>query len=264
MYDFRYIRPTTVAEAAEEAADMEAMFLGGGQSLLPMLKSRLAAPGLVVDLSRIAELKGVRVSADTLRIGGGTVHADVADHSEIVQDIPALAALAGSIGDMHVRNLGTLGGSLALNDPSADYPAALLALDGRVHTDRRDVPAADFITGMMSTDLQPGELIVAATFEVPLAAAYRKQRNPVSGFPMAGAFAARFPDGHRIGITGVGSDGAFRWQEAERLANAGGNVDDLEACGLDGIDVLSDMQASPRFRRHLLNLVTREAILALG
>jgi aerobic carbon-monoxide dehydrogenase medium subunit len=263
MYNFRYLRPTTVSQAAQAATDMEAMFLGGGQSLLPMLKSRLAAPGLLIDLHRVEELQGVAVSAGAVRIGAATVHAEVSDHREIAMAIPALAALAGSIGDMHVRNLGTLGGSLALNDPAADYPAALLALDGRVHTDRRDVPATDFITGMMSTDLSPGELIVAATFQIPLAAAYRKQRNPVSGFPMAGAFVARFSEGHRIGVTGVGGDGAFRWRDAERLADAGGDVDDLETCGLDGIDVLSDMQASPRFRRHLLNLVTRNALLAL-
>jgi carbon-monoxide dehydrogenase medium subunit len=263
MYPLSYERPASVEDAVRLFATAdEAMYLAGGQSLLPMMKSRLAAPATLIDLRHLAALSGTSVSGDRLVIGAATCHAAVADDPTVRACIPALAELAGSIADMHVRNLGTIGGSLSLNDPAADYPAAVLALDGEIVTDRRTISAAGFFMGIMTTALEVGELITAVSFRIPTAAAYRKVRNPASGFPMAGSMFARFTDGCRVGVTGVGANGAFRWSEAEELANSGDNLSTLEQLLPEDIDVLSDLQAGPDYRLHLMRLMVFRAISA--
>lgn len=261
MYPFTYHRAASVEEAIRLFAESDdPAYLAGGQSLLPMMKSRLAAPTTVIDLRRIARLRGVTLRGDRIEVGAGTTHAEVSGDPVVRAHLPALAELAGSIADMHVRNLGTLGGSVALNDPAADYPAAVLALDGEVITDRRRVSATAFLAGLMSTALEPGEIITAVSFRLPQVAAYCKARNPASGFPMAGAMCARFEDGCRVGVTGVGADGAFRWQEAEELAASGADLETLERLEPTHHAVLGDLQAGPAYRLHLLRLVAFEAL----
>lgn len=215
MHAFAYSRPARLAEAlALLAAEPDALPLAGGQTLLPVLRARLAAPSRLVDLAHLPELSGIAETAEGLRIGAMETHAAVAASPLVRAHLPALATLAGGIGDPQVRNRGTIGGSLANNDPAACYPAAILALDARIETSRRTLAAADFLAGLYATALEPGELIVAVHLPRCAAAAYEKLPQPASRFALVGAFVARLEGSHRIAITGGGM-GAFRWQEAE-------------------------------------------------
>jgi len=209
MYAFEFVRPNSIADAVAALADEDAQALGGGQTLIPTLKQRLARPSKLVSLAGIAELKGVRSDdAGRVCIGGGTTHAAVA--REAAAHYPALAALAGRIGDPAVRSKGTLGGSLANNDPSACYPAAVLGSGATVVTNAREIAADDFFEGMFATVLDPGEIVTEVKFPVPQAASYQKFLQPASRFALAGVFVARFADGVRVAVTGASESGVFR------------------------------------------------------
>ena len=210
MYDFTYQRPHTVTEAANALKNAEdAKFLSGGQTLLPTMKQRLAMPSDLIDLTAIPELKGISVKDGKLLIGAAETHAGVAASAEIAKALPAIAALAGQIGDPHVRHRGTLGGSVANNDPNADYPAAVLALGATIHTSKRKISADDFFVGMFETALEPDEIITAIEFPLPRQAGYAKFAHPASRYALGGVFVARFDSGVRMAVTGAGP-GGFR------------------------------------------------------
>ena len=259
MYAFDLERPTTIAEAAALLENDEAQVLAGGQTLIPTLKQRLAQPEVLVSLSAVTEMKGICRGEDgSVCIGAGTTHADVARGTS--ESLPALSALAGMIGDPAVRNRGTIGGSVANNDPSACYPSAVLALAATVVTNRRSIAADDFFEGMFATALAERELITELRFPVPDAAHYEKLVQPASRFALCGVFAARFGDEVRLAVTGASEDGVFRWAEAEAAVAAGDGVGGLE---IDPDTMIGDIHASQPYRAHLLKVVTERALAKL-
>ena len=265
MYDFNYLRPGSLADAvnAVKSAD-DGQVLAGGQTLLPTLKQRLANPSDLVDLAGIAELKGISVDGGNVVIGAMTRHADVAASADVRAKIPTLAALAGDIGDRQVRNRGTLGGSIANNDPAADYPAACLALGATITTNERTLTADDFFTGLFETALNDGEIVTSVSFPAPDKAAYMKFKNPASRYAIVGVFVAKTGSDVKVAVTGAGSDGVFRVPEMEIAL--GGN---FSAAALDGIaispdDLNSDIHAAADYRAHLIGVMTGRAIEACG
>jgi len=255
MRDFALHRPASVADAAAAfATGGEAAYLAGGHTLIPAMKSRLRMPDALIDLSALG-LNGVAQEGDRLWIGAMTRHADVASGATA---IPGLAALANGIGDMQVRNIGTIGGSLANNDPAADYPAAALALNATIETDRASHGADDFFKGMFSTALDDGEIITRVGFAIPQASAYGKFRHPVSRYAMVGVYVARFAAGWRVAVTGAGP-GVFRWHEAEAALAAGSDVPALAADDLN-----SDIHASAEYRAHLCGVMLKQALAYLA
>lgn len=263
MNAFELIRPATLdaAVAAFRAHD-EAMYLSGGMTLVPSLKAGLAAPGLLVDLSGIEDLHGISLQGDRLRIGALTRFADLAASAEAARVLPALGRMVETIADRHVRNRGTLGGSLANNDPAADFPAAALALGATLVTDRRRIEADDYFTGLFSTALDEGEILAAIELPVPLAAAYAKHEHPASGYAVAGVFVARFADGLRIAVTGSGEDGVFRLTRAEEVLGQDPQADPLT---MDiGDPALLDDRAFPAdFRAAAIRWLLRDALAGL-
>lgn len=223
MNPFEITRPTTLdAAVAAFKAHGDAMYLSGGMTLVPSLKARLAAPGLLVDLSALSELHGVSQAEGVLRIGALTRFAEIASSKVVTASVPALAAMARLVADRHVRNRGTLGGSVANNDPAADFPAAVLALGATLITDRRRIPAEAFFTGLFETALDEDEILVALEFPVPDAAAYAKHPHPASGYAVAGVFVARFGSRWQVAVTGSGHGGVFRLTSAEEALSHGG------------------------------------------
>ncbi len=265
MYGFEYHRPSTVEAALELLRRAEdGKLMAGGQTLIPTLKQRLAQPSDVIDLSGIAELVGITEDGAGLVVGGMTTHGSVASSDLVRSKLPGLAALAAVIGDPQVRNLGTLGGSLANNDPASDYPGAVLGLNATVVTDRRRIAADDFFTGMFETALAEDELIVSVSFPIPQKSAYEKFRNPASRYAMAGSFVAVLADGSvRVAVTGAGPC-AFRWRDAEAALSGG-----LDASKVDGLELAADglnadMHGSAAYRAHLVKVMTKRAVQALG
>lgn len=265
MYDFNYLRPGSVTDAvnAVKSAD-DGQFLAGGQTLLPTLKQRLANPSDLVDISGIGELAGISVDGGKIVIGAMTRHADVAASAEIQAKIPALAALAGNIGDRQVRNRGTLGGSIANNDPAADYPAACLALGATITTSERTLAADDFFTGLFETALNEGEMVTSISFPAPDKAAYMKFKNPASRYAIVGVFVAKTGSDVKVAVTGAGSDGIFRVPEMESALTA-----NFAAAALDGIsvspdDLNSDIHAAADYRAHLIGVMAGRAVEACG
>ncbi len=260
MHAFEYLRASGLKQASDWLRQHpEARPLAGGMTLVPALKHRLAQVSHLIDISRLPDMRGIELAPTALRIGAGMRHAEVADDAQVQRVVPALAQLAGLIGDPQVRARGTLGGSVANNDPAADYPAALLALDAVVVTDRREIEAADFFQGMFSTALQAGELIVAVRFGLPHRAAYAKFRHPASGYAMAGVFVAEWASGERrVAVTGA-TDGVFRWAEAEQAWAQGSQPGPLRHDGL-----LEDIHAPARYRAHLASLMLQQALARLA
>jgi len=259
MRDFAYARPSSLADAASAfAGGGEAAFIAGGHTLLPAIKSRLRMPDTIVDLAAIPGLAGVSLDGDRLWVGAMTTHAAVAAEA---QAIPALAKLAGAIGDQQLRNRGTLGGVIANNDPAADYPAAVLALDAVVETDRGSHAANDYFQGMFATALADGEIITRVGFRVPLAAAYAKFRHPASRYAIVGVFVARYADGVRVAVTGAGP-GVFRWTDAEAALSSDFSAAAVAGLVLDDGDLNTDIHASAEFRAHLAGVMLAQAIKA--
>jgi carbon-monoxide dehydrogenase medium subunit len=266
MYETHYHRPKSLADAAAVfSGASDARYLAGGQTLIPTMKQRLAAPSDVIDVTKLAELKGITVSGDTVTIGAATTHAEVAASDAVKRAIPALAALAGMIGDPAVRHRGTIGGSVANNDPAADYPAALLALGATVHTSQRTIPADAFFTGLFSTALADGEIITKVVFPVPAKAGYAKFRNPASRYAMAGVFVARMKDGSiRAGVTGASQKGVFRAAAIEKALAANWSGDGLAGVAIDAADMLSDIHGSAAYRANLVKVMAKRAVAAAG
>jgi carbon-monoxide dehydrogenase medium subunit len=265
MYPFKYHRPTSVADAVKlfEAGD-DSAFLSGGHTLLPALKARLAAPSDMIDLTVLPELKGIEKTEGGILIRGGTVHADVAASRLVRDTIPVLAGLAGSIGDRHVRHRGTIGGSVANNDPAADYPAAVLALNATVITDRRRIAADDYFTGLYETCRQPGEIVVGVEFPMPRSAGYAKFRNLASRYALAAAFVACFKAGVRVAVTGAYSSGVTRVTQFEAALDVDFSAEALYALSVDSEDMLSDAAASSAYRANLVKVLTRRAVARQG
>ena len=245
-------------------SNAESKALAGGQSLLPTLRLRLSAPSDLVDLARIEELRGLRAGADEISIGAMTRHVEVAGSESVLRGLPALATLAGGIGDRQVRNRGTIGGSLANNDPAACYPAAALALDARIHTDRRDIRAADFFSGMYSTSLEPAELITRISFPVPARAAYVKFKHPASRFALVGVFIAERGGEIRVAVTGAGMGGVFRATLIEQALQRSFSETALRGIELDPGDLSSDLHAGAEYRAHLILVLARRAVAQMA
>ena len=262
MYSFDYVKPDSVAAAAE-AIKGGAQALGGGQTLIPTMKQRLADPGTLVDLTVLAEIKGVCMTDDgKVSIGAATRHADVAGHADVQAKIPALAALAGQIGDPQVRNRGTIGGSLANNDPAACYPAAVLGLGATVRTSTRSIEADAYFQGMFATALEEGEIITAVDFPVPQAASYQKFIQPASRFALTAVFVAKFADGVRVAVTGASENGVFRWAEAEAALAANFSPAAVDALTVSAEGMIGDLHGSPEYRAHLVKVMTKRAVAA--
>lgn len=260
MYDFELMQPKTIAEAAKALADEDAQALGGGQTLIPTLKQRLAMPEKLVSLTAIPEMKGVCMSdAGEVCIGGGTTHGTVAQEATAY---PALASLAARIGDPAVRNRGTIGGSLANNDPSACYPAAALGSGAMIITNTREIAADDYFQGMFTTALDDGEIITEVRFPVPQAARYEKFIQPASRFPLVAVFVARFDGGVRVAVTGASEEGVFRWSEAERALDGTFSADAVSSLTLSGDGMISDLHGSGAYRAHLVKVMTGRAVAA--
>lgn len=260
MYAFDFVKPSTLNEAVSALAQEGAQPFSGGQTLLPTMKQRLNAPDALVSLTGIAELQGVRRDGDTLVIGAATTHATVA--AEAAAHYPGLAALAGQIGDPAVRNRGTLGGSVANNDPSACYPAAVLASDATIVTNSREIAAADFFQGMFTTALEEGEIITAIRFPIPTKSAYAKFLQPASRFALTGAFVAQYADGVRVAITGASEGGVFRWSEAEAALSGDFSPEALSGLSVPAGGMIGDLHGTPGYRAHLVGVMTRRAVAA--
>jgi len=264
VYEFDYRQAKSVAEAVGLLGQTGGRPLAGGQSLVAAMKLRLAQPGTLVDLSAIADLKGVRKEGDRLVVGAMTRHAEVADSAAVKQAIPALAALADGIGDRQVRNMGTLGGSIANNDPAADWPAAVLALGATVNTNRRAIAADAFFKGLYETALAPDEIITSVAFPIPARAAYVKFPNPASRFALVGVFVARAADGSvRVAVTGAAST-VFRATTVEDALRKSFTADAAKGARVDAKGLNSDLHGSPEYRAHLVGVLAGRAVASLA
>ena len=263
MQAFGYYDPTSVTKAAAILDDKPAArYLAGGQSLIATMKLGLDAPSDLVDLRRIPDLRGIRVEdgGSAVSVGAMVRHAEVSSSPDIASLIPALGELAGMIGDRQVRNRGTIGGSLANNDPSADYPAAVLALDATLVTNQRRIPAEAFFRGLYETALGPGELVTSVSFPVPRRAAYLKFRNAASGFAIVGVFVAETPGGPRVAVTGASPRGVFRVQPMEEALAREWSAAALRSIDVPGADLLSDVHASADYRAQLISVLAQRAV----
>ncbi len=260
MYAFDYHRPQSLADASGKLKSGAGRPLAGGQTLIPAMKLRLAQADTLVDLGAIADLKGITHHGDVLRIGAMTTHAEVAESPVVRQVLPGLAALAGGIGDPHVRHRGTIGGSVANNDPAADYPAGVLALDATVHTNQRAIAADDFFTGLFSTALEDGEIVTHFDVPVPVGFSYAKFANPASRFALVGVAVAKTKSGVRVAVTGAGASGVYRLAEAEAALSANFSPSALDGVTIDASNMLSDIHAEADYRAHLVGVMLRRAV----
>lgn len=262
MYAFDFEKPASVADAAAALQTEEAQALGGGQTLIPTLKQRLASPAKLVSLTGIAEMKGVSAAGGVVTVGGATPHAVVA--AEAASAYPALAALAGGIGDPAVRNRGTIGGSLANNDPAACYPAAALGSGATIVTNTREIAADDYFQGMFTTALNEGEIITGVKFPVPEAASYQKFVQPASRFALVGVFVTRGAGGVRVAVTGASEEGVYRWSEAEAALASDFSAGALEGLSVSADGMIGDIHGTPEYRAHLVKVMTGRAVKAAG
>jgi carbon-monoxide dehydrogenase medium subunit len=264
MYDFTYQKPASLADAAKAlAAAEDGKLMAGGMTLIPTLKQRLARPSDVVDLGKIAELAGIKQEGSTLVIGAMTRHADVANSDLVKKVNPALAHLAGLIGDPAVRNRGTIGGSIANNDPAADYPGAVVGLGATVTTNKRKIAGDDFFTGMFETALEPSEIITAVSFPSADKAAYTKFPNPASRYAIVGVFVAKSGAGVRVAVTGAGPC-VFRVPDMEQALAKSFTADAIKDIKVPASNLNSDIHASSEYRAHLINVMARRAVAACG
>ncbi|WP_448952809.1 FAD binding domain-containing protein [Labrys neptuniae] len=263
MYPFTYQRPTSVRGAVAAFSKAEdAKLLAGGHTLLPTMKQRLASPSTLIDLTKIEALSGIEVKGRNLIIGATTTHGVVAASATVGEAIPALAALAGMIGDPAVRSRGTIGGSIANNDPAADYPAAALALNATIVTNKRKVPADEFFTGLFDTALEEGEIITKVSFPIPAKAAYQKFPNPASRYALVGVFVAKKGSSVRVAVTGAGSDGVFRHTKAEEALSTRFHAKSLDGVSVAAKGLNGDIHASADYRAHLIGVLTKRAVAA--
>lgn len=265
MYPFTYRRPESVGEAASIFSDCEdPSYMSGGHTLIPTLKARLARPSDIIDIASIPELQGIEHLDDSILVRAGATHAEVAASNLVQAKIPALAGLAGSIGDRHVRHRGTLGGSVANNDPSADYPAAVLALGATIITDRRRIAADDYFTGLYETCLLPGEILTAIEFPIPASAGYAKFRNFASRYAVAASFVVRTRTGVRVSVTGAFNTGVIRLPDFEAALTEEFAKTAIDALEIDHKDMLSDFTATASYRAALVKKMICRAVSAQG
>lgn len=263
MYQFEYARAQSVDQAATMVAD-GAQLLAGGQTLLASMKQRLTQPETLVDMSALADLTGICEDGDGLIIGAMTRHQQVAIDTLITQKIPALAHLAGGIGDKQVRAMGTIGGSVANNDPAACYPSGVLALNATIKTNRREIAADDFFQGLYATALEPDEIITAIRFPIAKRTAYAKFKQPASRYALVGVFVAQTTTGVRVAITGAGN-GVFRHAGLESALTADFRPEAIKDVVVDDRELSGDLHASAAYRAHLIKIQTRKAVItALG
>ena len=263
MYAFNYHRATSARQAANLLGKAEdAKLLAGGHTLLPTMKLRLASPANIIDLSRAADLKGIERKGRYLMIGAMTTHAEVAASADVREHTPGLAALAGMIGDPHVRHRGTIGGSVANNDPSADYPAGLLALNAVIVTNKRKIPADEFFQGMFATALEENEVITKIAVPASSRFAYAKFRNPASRYALVGVAVAKKGSAVRVTVTGAGSNGVFRWTDAETALGSRFNPKSLDGLKVDASGLNSDIHAAADYRAHLIGVMAKRAVTA--
>lgn len=263
MYAFELARPTTLADASAILARTGGKALAGGQSLLGAMKLRLAQPGTLVDLSQIDELKGIKKEGATITIGAFTTHAEVAESDVVRSSLAALAALAHGIGDRQVRNMGTIGGSIAHADPAACYPAAVLGLGATIRTTTRTVAADDFFKGMFETALAAGEIITSVSFPVPEKAGYAKFASPASRFALVGVFVARTPSGVRVAVTGA-APCVFRSKALETALSKSFTPESAKSATVGASGLSSDLHASAEYRAHLIPVIAARAVTAAG
>lgn len=264
MHAFEYRKPAAVAEAVTlRESDEDSSYLAGGMTLIPTLKQRLAQPSAVIDLNAISELRGVSVTATHVTIGAMTRHAEVAASADVRRLIPALAVLAGSIGDPQVRNRGTIGGSLANSDPSADYPAAVLGLNAVIHTNSRAIAADDYFKGLFETALEPGELITKVVFPIAKRAAYMKFPNPASRYAVVGVMVAETASGIRVAVTGAGPC-AFRVADMEAALAKSFSAAALKDVAVPADELNADMHATAEYRAHLVGVLARRAVAQIA
>ncbi len=263
MYDFAYHKPATVADAVKLLADPDAKAISGGHTLIPALKHRLNKPSAVVDLSGIAEMKGIKRVGNAIVIGALTRHVEVATSAEVKAAIPALAYLASHIGDVQVRNRGTLGGSVSNNDPAADYPAAVLGLGATIHTSKRKIAADDFFQGMFTTALEQDEILTAIEFPIPEKAGYAKMKNPASRYVMAGVFVAKIGGAVRVAVNGAGPC-VFRQADMEKALAANWSADAVAGVKQSADGLNGDIHGSAEYRAHLVGVMAKRAIAAAG
>jgi carbon-monoxide dehydrogenase medium subunit len=262
MHNFSYHRPSSLADAAKAIQGAsDGKIVAGGMTLIPTLKQRLASPSDLVDLSRIGELKGIKVDGGGVTVGAMTPHATVAHSAEVKGAIPALAVLAEGIGDPQVRNRGTIGGSIANNDPAADYPAAVLGLGATVKTNKRDIKADEFFKGLFETALQPGEIITSVVFPKPEKAGYAKFANPASRYAIVGVFVAKTAGGVRVAVTGAGP-GVFRVPDMEKALGSNFSADAVKGVKVPASGLNSDMHGSAEYRAHLISVMAAQAVAA--
>lgn len=260
MYDFNYKRATSVDDAVASVAGAEdGKFVAGGMTLLPTLKQRLNNPSDVIDLADIKDLVGITVDGTTVTVGAMTPHAVVAASAEVRKAIPALAKLAGLIGDPMVRNRGTIGGSISNNDPAADYPAAVVGLGATVHTSKRTIAGDDFFTGLFETALEEDELVTKVVFPIPEKAGYMKFPNPASRYAVVGVFVSKGPQGTRVAVTGAGSH-AFRVAEMESALSGSFAPEAVESIKVPDAELNSDIHASAEYRAHLVTVMAKRAV----
>ena len=261
MYNFTFHRPTTVRQAAGLLArNQEAKLLAGGHSLLPVMKQRLAQPSAIVDLALVEGMTGVEVKGRSVVIGAMTRHADVAN-SQVLKDVmPGLAMVPGSIGDPQVRNRGTIGGSIANNDPNADYPSACLGLGATIITNKRRIAADDFFTGMFSTALEDGEIITKVSFPIAKKAAYEKFKHPASGFALVGVFVSKRGPDIRVAVTGAGANGVFRVKSFEEALKKRFSPKSIEGMSIPATGMNADIHGSADYRAHLVGVLARRAL----
>jgi len=261
MYEFTYHRPTTVRQAANLLAKHpEGKLLAGGHSLLPVMKLRLARPSDLVDLNQVEGLSGIELKGRSLVIGATTRHYQVANSPEVKEALPVLAALAGEIGDPAVRHRGTIGGSLANNDPNADYPAAVLGLGATVITNKRRIAADDYFKGLFETALEPDEIITKVQFPIAKKAAYQKFRHPASGFALVGVFVSKRGADIRVAVTGAGANGVFRVTSFEEALKKRFAPSSIEGMTIPAEGMNSDIHGSAEYRAHLVGVLARRAL----
>jgi carbon-monoxide dehydrogenase medium subunit len=260
MHNFDFVKPASVEEAVKALSQEGAQALSGGQTLISTMKQRLAAPAILVSLTGIAAMKGVRTEGGNLTVGAATPHAVVA--KEAASAYPALAKLAGGIGDPAVRNRGTIGGSIANNDPAACYPSGVLGSGATVVTNLRRIAADDFFTGLFTTALDEGEIVTQVVFPIPEKAAYVKFNQPASRFALTGVFVAKYPAGVRVAVTGAGADGVFRWGEAEAALSRNFAAAALDGLSVDPSTLMGDLHGTPEYRANLIKVLTKRAVAA--
>jgi carbon-monoxide dehydrogenase medium subunit len=263
MYSVNYHRASSVADAVKLSKKGEdAKFLSGGMTLLPAMKTRLASPSDLVDLSHIGDLKGIKVSGKNVTIGAGTTHAEVASNEKLRAVCPAVSDLAAHIGDPAVRHRGTIGGSIANNDPAADYPAACIGLGATIVTSKREIAADDFFRGLFETALEEDEIVTAVRFPKPKRAAYMKFPNPASRYALVGVFVAETAKGMRVAVTGAGQNGVYRVKAMEDALAKSFAPDAVAGIAVPDDDLNSDIHASAEYRAHLVTVMAKRAVAA--